>query len=133
VATGYDVLGWDGLDKIRPVEEQLIICFKMNSQLELMIEQGDVAAVRYTERGTFSAPFRGTPPTGKSSPPHRCAPTAERKSRRWPPVGWNPPWACGSCTIAATAERFWASPTGRASGWGDPTFDSTASASTTQQ
>jgi len=38
----------------------------MNLQVEMMIQEGDVVVVRYTERGTFSAPFRGTPPNGKS-------------------------------------------------------------------
>jgi steroid delta-isomerase-like uncharacterized protein len=60
------VLGWGRMDKVRPVWEQLITCFKMNLQVEMMIEEGDVVAVRYTERGVFSAPYRGTPPTGKS-------------------------------------------------------------------
>jgi steroid delta-isomerase-like uncharacterized protein len=62
----YGVLGWGGMDKVRPIWEQLITCFKMNLQVEMMIQEGDAVAVRYTERGTFSAPFRGTPPTGKS-------------------------------------------------------------------
>jgi len=62
----YGVLGWGGMDEVRPVWEQLITCSKMNLQVEMMIQEGDVVAVRYTERGTFSAPFRGTPPPGKS-------------------------------------------------------------------
>jgi steroid delta-isomerase-like uncharacterized protein len=62
----YGVLGFGGLDKARPIWEQLITCFTMKLQVEMMIEEGDVVAVRYTERGVFSAPFRGTPPTGKA-------------------------------------------------------------------
>jgi predicted ester cyclase len=34
--------------------------------IEEFIAEGDTVAVRYTERGTFRAPFRGTEPTGKS-------------------------------------------------------------------
>jgi predicted ester cyclase len=35
-------------------------------QIDSLIEEGDFLAARYTERGTFRAPFRGHEPTGKS-------------------------------------------------------------------
>jgi ketosteroid isomerase-like protein len=62
----YGVMGFGGLNKARPIWERLVTCFKMKLQVEMMIEEGDVVAVRYAERGVFSAPFRGTPPIGKS-------------------------------------------------------------------
>jgi ketosteroid isomerase-like protein len=62
----YGVLGWGEVPKVRPIWEQLINCFRMNLHAESMAEEGDIVAVRYTERGKFVAPFRGTEPTGKS-------------------------------------------------------------------
>ncbi len=65
-ATVYGVLGWGDLGKARPVWEMLVISFQMKLQIEAMSAEGNVVAVRYTERGTFVAPLRGTEPTGKS-------------------------------------------------------------------
>jgi hypothetical protein len=62
----FGVLGWGGLDKARLIWEELMVCFKIQLRVEAIAIDGDTVAVRYTERGTFSAPFRGTPPTGKS-------------------------------------------------------------------
>lgn len=62
----FGVLGWGGLDKARPVWEMLAASFQMNLQIDAMIAEGNTVAVRYTERGKFVAPFRGTEPTGKS-------------------------------------------------------------------
>ena len=62
----FGVLARGGLDKATPIWEELIRCFKMNSRVEAMVAEGDTVAVRFIERGTFSTPFRGTPPTGKS-------------------------------------------------------------------
>ncbi len=62
----YGVLGWGNLDKARPVWEQLVTCFQMNLQIESMVAEGNIVAVRYTERGKFVAPFRGIEPTGKT-------------------------------------------------------------------
>ena len=38
----------------------------MNLTIEEMIAEGDIVAVRYSERGVFRAPFFGHAPTGKS-------------------------------------------------------------------
>jgi steroid delta-isomerase-like uncharacterized protein len=62
----FGVLGYGGLDKARPIWSQLIACFKMQLQIESAVVEGDTVAVRYIERGTFSAPYRDVPPTGKS-------------------------------------------------------------------
>ncbi len=50
----------------RPVWEQLMRCFQMQLQLEAIVAEGDIVAVRYTERGRFAANFRGQAPTGKA-------------------------------------------------------------------
>ncbi len=62
----YGVLGWGEMDKVRPIWEQLTVSFKMNLQVEATTVEDEVVAARYTERGTFVAPFRGAAPTGKS-------------------------------------------------------------------
>lgn len=62
----YGVLGWGGLEKARPIWEQLIRCFGMQLEIVGLIAEGDTAAVRYVERGRFVAPFRGLEPTGNS-------------------------------------------------------------------
>ena len=62
----YGVLGWGGLDKARPVWEQLVGSFQLNLQVDSLVSDGDIVAVRYTERGKFVAPFRGIEPTQKS-------------------------------------------------------------------
>ncbi len=65
-AVVFGVLGWGDLTKARPIWEQLVGSFGMNLQIDAMCSEGDLVAVRYTERGTFTSPFRGIPPTGKS-------------------------------------------------------------------
>jgi steroid delta-isomerase-like uncharacterized protein len=62
----FGILARGGLDKATPMWEELVRCFKMNSHVEAMVAEGDTVAVRFIERGTFSSPFRGIPPTGKS-------------------------------------------------------------------
>jgi predicted ester cyclase len=61
----HGVLGWGDLSKARPIWEQLVRCFQMNLQVESIIAERNIVAVRYTERGKFFAPFRGVEPTGK--------------------------------------------------------------------
>jgi steroid delta-isomerase-like uncharacterized protein len=62
----YGVLGCGGLDEAEPIWRGLHAAFKVELTVEQMIAEGDLVAVRYTERGTFVAPFRGQPPTGQS-------------------------------------------------------------------
>lgn len=60
----FGVLGWGGLDKARPIWEQLIRCFHINLEIQSLVEEPGTIAVRFIERGVFSDTFRGTPPTG---------------------------------------------------------------------
>ena len=62
----YGVLGWGEIDKAMPIWRELVHSLKMNLVIDDMAAEGDTVAVRYTERGTFVAPFRGKEPTGKS-------------------------------------------------------------------
>ena len=62
----YGVLGWGGLDVVEPIWRDLHAAFSIELTAEQMIAEDDRVAVRYTERGTFVAPFRGQPPTGTS-------------------------------------------------------------------
>jgi predicted ester cyclase len=59
------VLGWGGLDKARPIWEQLVTCFRMNLQIESLVAEEEIVAARYTERGKFIPAFRGIEPTDK--------------------------------------------------------------------
>jgi steroid delta-isomerase-like uncharacterized protein len=58
--------GWGDLDKVKPVWQEMMRCFTINLQVESMIAEGDMVAVRYTERGKSVQPFRGNPATGRS-------------------------------------------------------------------
>lgn len=60
------VLGKGQMDKIMPIWRQLVEGLAMQLEIEDMVADGDTVAVRYTERGTFRAPFFGHQPTGKS-------------------------------------------------------------------
>jgi steroid delta-isomerase-like uncharacterized protein len=62
----YGVLGWGGLDAVMPIWRSLHEAFGITLQVEAMAAEGAVVAVRYSERGTFRAPFRQHRPTGKS-------------------------------------------------------------------
>jgi steroid delta-isomerase-like uncharacterized protein len=59
------VLGQGGMDKVIGIWRELHQAFRIELQVEQMIAEGDMVAVRYTERGTFQGAFRGQPPTGK--------------------------------------------------------------------
>jgi steroid delta-isomerase-like uncharacterized protein len=65
-AVVYGVLGWGELSKARPIWEMLTKSFQMKLQIDAVSAEDNLVAVRYTERGTFTAPFRGLEPTGKS-------------------------------------------------------------------
>ena len=60
------VLGWGGLNEVMPIWQMLHDAFAVSMHVDSIIEEGDIVAVRYTERGTSVGPFRGQEPTGKS-------------------------------------------------------------------
>ena len=61
----YGVLGSGGLDETIPLWRELHAAFGVVLMVEEIIAEGEQIAVRYTERGRFVQPFRGTEPTGK--------------------------------------------------------------------
>lgn len=62
----YGVLGWGGLETVRPIWEEIMRCFEIRLQVESLIAERDSLAARYTERGRSAHSFRGGPVTGKS-------------------------------------------------------------------
>ncbi len=60
------VLGKGLMDKVMPIWRQLVEGYGIQLTIEDMIAEGDMVAVRYTERGTFRQPAFGKEPTGKS-------------------------------------------------------------------
>jgi steroid delta-isomerase-like uncharacterized protein len=60
------VLGRGNFDVVLPIWRSLHEAFAIQLKIESLIAEGDFVAVRYTESGTFRAPFRGADPTGKS-------------------------------------------------------------------
>jgi len=60
------VLGKGQMDRVLPIWRQLVDGLGMQLTIEDMAAEGDVVAVRYTERGTFRRPFMGHDPTGRS-------------------------------------------------------------------
>ncbi len=62
----YGVLGWGELDEVEPIWRQLHEGLGLELTVEQMVAEGDVVAVRYTERGTFKGAFMGNEPTGRS-------------------------------------------------------------------
>jgi predicted ester cyclase len=62
----WGVLGWGKMEVVRPVWRDLVERLQMKFQVESMVAEGDVVAVRYTERGTSVKSFRGQGPTGNS-------------------------------------------------------------------
>lgn len=62
----YGVLGWGKVDDVMPIWEQLVNGLAIQLEIVEMVAEGDVVAVRYTERGTSQAPFFDKPATGKS-------------------------------------------------------------------
>src|SRR5205085_5659173 len=61
----HGVLGSGGLDVAVPVWRELHAAFGVTLAVEDLVAEGDRVAARYTERGTFAAPFRGREPTGR--------------------------------------------------------------------
>jgi steroid delta-isomerase-like uncharacterized protein len=62
----YGVLGWGKLDQVVPIWRELKSAFDIQLQVESIIAEDDIVAVRYVERGTSVGSFRGGPVTGKS-------------------------------------------------------------------
>ena len=62
----YGVLGKGGFDVVLPIWQELHSGLNMQLHVDEMITEGDAVAVRYTERGQFTGPFRGHAPTGRS-------------------------------------------------------------------
>ena len=62
----YGVLGWGGMDQVVPIWREIKAAFDLKLTVDEIIAEGDIIAVRYTERGTSIGSFRGGPVTGKS-------------------------------------------------------------------
>lgn len=62
----YGVLGWGGLDVVEPIWKDLHHCLAAELKPESVVAEGDTVAVRYVERGTSKAAFRGYAATGRS-------------------------------------------------------------------
>jgi steroid delta-isomerase-like uncharacterized protein len=62
----HGAYGWGTIEKIRAVWGDLIQCFLVNLQVESIVCEGNLVAVRYTERGKSVAPYQNLPATGRS-------------------------------------------------------------------
>ncbi len=60
------VLGRASIDAAIPIWRDLHEAYGLSLHIEEIAVEGDVAAARYVETGTFSKPFRGIEPTYKS-------------------------------------------------------------------
>ena len=65
-ATVYGVLGHGSVEDVMPIWRELYSGLGMHLTIDAMAAEGDTVAVRYTETGTFTQPFQGREPTGKS-------------------------------------------------------------------
>ena len=61
----YGVLGAGGLDVVEPIWQEIHAAFAIQLTIDDIVVEGDRVAVRYTERGRFIGPFRGSEPTQK--------------------------------------------------------------------
>lgn len=62
----HGVMGWGPIDEVIPIWRELHEGLAINLAVEDLVAEGDTVAARFTERGTFRAPFRGKAPTGKT-------------------------------------------------------------------
>ena len=60
----WGVLGWGSMDKVRPIWKSLIECLHLQLHIDAIISEGNIVAVRYTERGKSVGAFLGKEPTG---------------------------------------------------------------------
>lgn len=60
------VFGKGAFERIEPIWRQLIEGYGMRLEVQGMVAEGNLVAVRYIESGTFRAPAFGHQPTGKS-------------------------------------------------------------------
>lgn len=61
----YGVLGWGWLAQVVPIWREIKSAFDIQMQVESMVADDDIVAVRYIERGTSIGSFRGGPVTRK--------------------------------------------------------------------
>ncbi len=62
----HGVLGRGGLAVALGVWRELHDAYHLQLEVEDMVGEGSIVAVRFSEQGTFTRPFRGIQPTGKS-------------------------------------------------------------------
>ena len=62
----YGVLGWGDIEKVIPIWQEIHAAFALQLEVNSMIAEGEIVAVRYVERGQSVAAFRGQEATGKS-------------------------------------------------------------------
>lgn len=62
----YGVLGWGRMEEVVPIWREIKAAFDIQLQIESIIAEDDIVAVRYVERGTSIGSFRGGPVTGQS-------------------------------------------------------------------
>lgn len=62
----WGVLGWGTVEQARAVWKDLIESLQVQLQVDGIISEGNVVAVRYTERGKSIRAFRGAGPTGRT-------------------------------------------------------------------
>ena len=65
-AVVHGVLGWGPASEVIPIWCELHASMRFELTIEAMVAEGDVVAVRYTERGRSVGPFAGRPPTGRA-------------------------------------------------------------------
>jgi predicted ester cyclase len=61
----WGVLGFAPIEKARAVWRMLMDSLQIQLTIESIIGEGDLVAVRYTERGKSARPFMGHEPTGE--------------------------------------------------------------------
>ena len=62
----WGVLGWGTLEQASLIWKELMECLEIHLEVDSIIAQENIVAVRYTERGKSVRAFRGDGPTGRS-------------------------------------------------------------------